>query len=415
LRTNRIDIWLLSAILILVIIGIVMMHSVSAYESYKIMEGKYGDLCFDPDSGINCNNHFYAKHLKHIFLGLVVFVFGMAIPISTVSFVKRISLGLFVLAFILLIALFIPGVAAEYGTARSWIDIPFLPSIQPSEIMKLGIIFYLASWMEKKENEVRSFEHGFLPFVILLTLAIFPIALQPDFGSLLVIGMIAVSMFFIAGGNLGQIFAGGALASLVAWPVVISHQYIYNRIFAFLDPESADVDYLHQIKQALMTIGSGGQWGVGVGNSGQRFGWLPEIESDTIFSAAAEELGFYRVVILLIGSFMIIAWRGFRIAERSNDRFTKLVATGITAWIVFQALINILVNLNMMPNTGITLPFVSYGGSSLIMLFFASGILLHISMLQNESQYFYKRRTLSTGNQTPRSRAPANRLRYRYN
>jgi cell division protein FtsW len=166
---------------------------------------------------------------------------------------------------------------------------------------------------------------------------------------------------------------------------------------AFFSPEIEGMeDQLYHITQSKITVGSGEIWGVGIGESGQRYGWLPEIQSDSIFAAAGEELGFIRMIIL-VGAFVLIAWRGFHIAEHSNDRFSKLLATGITAWISFQALINMAVTLDLMPLTGITLPFISYGGSSLFSLMFASGILIHISMNQTESKYFYKRAKVKRG------------------
>lgn len=384
---EKIDRWLLFSVIGLVIFGIAMISSVSVYGSYKLMVRVHGEEYCAPDSGVNCNNFYWRKHVTHVALSIPVFMLALFIP---TRFYRKISLGFFVLAFFLLLAIFLEGIGNDYGTASRWINVPFLPSIQPSEIIKIAIVFYLAVWMEKKENEVRTLEYGFLPFVILLTVSIFPLALQPDFGSVLVIGMIAVSMFFVAGANLLHIFGGGIIASLIAWPIVLSHQYIRERFLAYLDLESAALETGFQIKQSLIAVGSGEIWGVGSGSSGQRYGWLPEVQSDTIFAAAAEELGFIRILIL-VGAFAVIAWRGFLIAERTNDRFSKLVATGITAWIVFQALINICVTLAMLPLTGLTLPFISYGGSSLMTLMFASGVLLHISMNQSDVNYFYKR------------------------
>ncbi len=254
--------------------------------------------------------------------------------------------------------------------------------------------------MEKREQEVRTFQGGFVPFLILLGVTTFPIALQPDFGAVLVIGMIAVCMFFIAGGNLTHIFGGGMiitfLLSLTFLTATCNENqrdklcYIKERFEAFSNP---NVESNYQVQQSLITTGSGELWGVGIGRSRQSWGHLPEAQSDTIFAVAAEELGFFRVILLIL-LFAIISWRGFRIAERAEDRFSKLVATGITAWIVFQALINIYVTLSLFPVTGINLPFISYGGTSLLTLVFISGILLQISLTQNEETYFYNRRRL---------------------
>ena len=374
------------------IFGIVTISSVSVYESYKLMSKIYGAAHCDPETGFNCNAFYLNKHILHTFLSFGAFAIGLFLPLG---FYRLISLPFFIFSFLLLFVVFSKNFGSNWGTAQSWINVPFLPSIQPSEIMKLAIIFYLALWLEKKESEVQSFNHGFLPFVILLCAAIFPLALQPDFGSILVIGAIAVTMFFVAGGSFWQIFGGGAIASLIAWPVILSHKYILQRFLAFLNPQTAELGAGFQIKQSLIAVGSGGIWGVGVGNSQQRFGWLPEVQSDTVFAAMCEELGFFRIIFIL-GIFVFIAHRGFKIAENCENRFAKILAIGIVAWISFQTLINIAVTLALFPLTGITLPFISAGGSSLLALMFAAGILVQISA-QNLSTFSPKiRRSFST-------------------
>jgi cell division protein FtsW len=388
----KIDKALAAAVFFLVIFGVVTMSSVSVYESYKLMTKINGtDFCA-PESGVNCNSFYLNKHILHALLSFAICAVGFIFP---TAFFRQISLPLFIASFGLLFVVFSKNFGSDWGTAQSWINVPFLPSIQPSEIMKLAIIFYLALWLEKKESAVQSFEHGFLPFVILLILAIFPLALQPDFGSILVIGAIAVSMFFVAGGNFWQIFGGGILASFVAWPVILSHEYILKRFLSFLNPDAAELGAGFQIKQSLIAVGSGGFWGVGVGNSQQRFGWLPEVQSDTVFAAMAEELGFFRII-LILGIFAFISWRGFLVAQKTENRFDKILAAGITAWLAFQTLINIAVTLALFPLTGITLPFISAGGSSLLALMFAAGILLRISATDgsggNLSRRHFRRR-----------------------
>ncbi|MCT4592597.1 MAG: putative lipid II flippase FtsW [Candidatus Gracilibacteria bacterium] len=390
---EKIDRWLFFTIIGLVIFGVVMISSVSTYESFNLMVKIHGQEYCAPETGNNCNSFYLVNHIIRVILSLGLFFLGIFAP---VKFYKKIAPGFFLLSWILLVSLFIKGIGSDYGTAKSWIDVPFLPSIQPSEIMKLAIIFYFALWLERKEKEVKTFEGGFLPFVILLSLALAPIALQPDFGSVLVIGAISVCMLIVAGGRFLHIVTGGTIASLIAWPIILSHDYIRDRFLAFLHPDSNSPDMqdaLFQIKQSLIAVGSGKFWGVGVGESGQRNGWLPEIQGDTIFAAAAEELGFIRIAIF-IGAFFLIAYRGLMIGEKTNDRFLKLVAVGITSWVVCQALINICVTIALMPLTGITLPFISYGGTSLLMMMFASGILLNISMERESGRFFYKKSRL---------------------
>jgi cell division protein FtsW len=187
-----------------------------------------------------------------------------------------------------------------------------------------------------------------------------------------------MSLFFIAGGNLLHIFFGTFIASLFAWPVVLSHEYIRLRLLSFLDHTIDPQGAGYQIKQALMTIGSGQWFGVGFGKSVQKFGYLPEVQGDTIFAIASEELGFVFIV-LFISLFLFIAFKGYMVALRAPDRFSKLLATGVTSWIFVQSFLHISVNLAIFPLTGVTLPFVSYGGTSLLIMAFASGVLLNIS------------------------------------
>jgi cell division protein FtsW len=278
----------------------------------------------------------------------------------------------------LLASLFLPGIGANYGTSTSWINLPFIPSLQPAEFVKLALIFYLAVWMEKRQEHVRSFQYGFLSFTAIMGLVVILLAFQPDFGSVLVISVVAASMFFAAGGNLLHIIGGAFMAALAAYPIIMSKEYIRNRFTAFLDPTIDPLNISFQIKQALIAIGSGGLFGVGFGKSIQKFGYLPEVQGDTIFAATAEELGFIWIA-LLVMLFGFIAYRGYSIADRAPNRFMMLVAVGITSWFTFQAIINIGVNVAILPLTGLTLPFISYGGSSLLANMMGAGLLLNIS------------------------------------
>ncbi|MBI2117907.1 FtsW/RodA/SpoVE family cell cycle protein, partial [Candidatus Peregrinibacteria bacterium] len=258
-------------------------------------------------------------------------------------------------------------------------------SLQPSEFLKLSLVFYLSVWLQKREQLIGTFREGFLPFASLLLLSTIPIALQPDLGSFLVLGAIAGVLFFIAGGNVLHLFLGGGLASIFGLPFILHEEYIRNRFRVFLFPDSPTIGETigFQIQQALIAIGSGGMFGLGYGKSIQKFGYLPEVQADMIFSAMAEELGFFRLLIIFI-LYALFVWRGLRIARFAPDRFGFLVATGITAWIASQTLINFAVNLSLFPLTGLTLPFISYGGSSLVTSLAAVGILLNISTYSTE-------------------------------
>jgi cell division protein FtsW len=301
---------------------------------------------------------------------------------------------------ILLVLLFIPGIGNDYGTARSWLQLGlFAP--QPSEFLKLTLVFYLAVWLQKKESLISTFQEGFVPFVILLCLSTFLVAVQPDLGSFLVFSVVACTMFFVAGGNIFHLFLGGGAAGLLGLPIILNKEYVRNRFTVFLHIlfNSNDQAYREgigfQVYQALIAIGSGGLFGVGYGKSIQKFGYLPEVQSDTIFAAMAEELGFLRLLIVL-SLYGIFVYRGLRIARNAPDRFGLLVATGITTGIAFQTILNVCVNLSLFPITGITLPFISYGGSSLVTTLAAVGVLINISMHSTQEEASVRRKSRQT-------------------
>jgi len=247
-------------------------------------------------------------------------------------------------------------------------------------------------WLQKREQLIGTWKEGFVPFATLLSLSTILVAIQPDLGSFLVLTSIAVVMFFVAGGNIGHVILGGTMAGILGLPLILQKDYIRNRFRAFLSPSDPSISETigFQIKQALIAIGSGGAFGVGYGKSVQKFGYLPEVQADTIFAAMAEELGFFRLLII-VSMFGIFIWRGYKIAREAPDRFGFLVATGITTWIAFQTVLNISVNLSLFPLTGITLPFISYGGSSLMSLLIAVGVLLNISMHSTQAAAFARR------------------------
>jgi cell division protein FtsW len=383
---HKYDTLLLGVTIGLTLFGLAMIASVSVFESFQITSRLVRDGSLDEP-----NNAFYLwRNFWHVVTGLGLMCFLATVPYRLW---EKLALPIFAFSLILLMALFIPGLGADYGTARSWLDIgPF--SMQPSEFMKLSLILYLAVWLQKREQLVQTLEQGFLPFAILLASTTFLVALQPDLGSVLVLTSIAVTMFFIAGGNVFHIFVGGAISALVSLPLILSKSYIRARFLAFLRPDDPTISETigFQINQALIAVGSGRLFGQGYGKSIQKFGYLPEVQSDTIFAAMGEELGFFRMMIIM-GLFSIIVLQGFKIARNAPDRFGLLVAAGITSWLGFQIVINIFVNLSLMPLTGITLPLISYGGSSHWATLAAIGILLNISAYSTEEKVKKRRRT----------------------
>lgn len=372
------DVLLLGITIVLTLFGLAMISSVSVFESYQLTQRLTLQGLRDGPS----NSFYLWRSFRHVLFGFGAMGITMLIPYRLW---QKLAFPLFVATLLLLVALFIPGLRAEWGTSQSWLRMGPL-SMQPSELLKLTLVFYLALWLQKRTQLISTWKDGFVPFATLLSLSTILVALQPDLGSFLVLSSIAVVMFFVAGGNIFHVLLGGTMAGILGLPLILQKEYIRNRFRAFLNPEdpafSETIGF--QIKQALIAIGSGGAFGVGYGKSVQKFGYLPEVQADTIFAAMAEELGFLRLLIILT-MFGMFIWRGYRIAREAPDRFGFLVATGITTWIAFQTILNIAVNLALFPLTGITLPFISYGGSSLLSLLIAVGVLLNISMYSTEA------------------------------
>lgn len=387
---RRADFLLLGIALGLSLFGLAMIASVSVYQSYQLTQRFVEAGSWEAPS-----NAFYLwRSFVHMLVALCALGLTSIIPYHVW---QRHARTLFLLNMGLLLMLFIPGLGNEYGTARSWLHLWFF-SVQPSEFLKLTLVFYLAVWLQKKESSIATFQEGFIPFVLLLCISTFFVAMQPDLGSFLVFSVIASVMFFVAGGNVLHLILGAAAAGFLGLPIILNKEYVRNRFTVFLHillhPD--DMTYREgigfQVYQALIAIGSGGLFGVGYGKSIQKFGYLPEVQSDTIFAAMAEELGFLRLLIVL-GLYGIFVYRGLRVARNAPDRFGLLVATGITAGIAFQTLLNICVNLSLFPITGLTLPFISYGGSSLLSTLAAVGVILNISMHSTQEDVSIRRRT----------------------
>ncbi len=244
--------------------------------------------------------------------------------------------------------------------------------------MKLAVIFYLASWFERKKEAESNFWFGILPPILVTGLAVALIIAQPDLGTAAVVAMIVFAVLFAAGARLPYlgVISGFGIAAL--WFLVKLSPSRAARIITFLDPSLDPRGIGYHINQAVLAIGSGGFWGYGYAASRQKHNYLPEPIGDSIFAVMAEELGFLRIV-LLVGAFAALGILGIRIAKGAPDKFGQLTAIGITSWIVLQALINIGAISGLLPLTGITLPFISYGGSSMLSLCIAVGVILNIS------------------------------------
>ena len=381
---RRMDLLLLGIAVGLTLFGLAMIASVSVFQSYQLTESLVKRGLSDAPT----NAFSLWRSSFPVLLGIVAMFVTSMIPYRLW---ERYARTLFFATVLLLLAVFVPALRNDYGTSRSWLMIGGF-SFQPAEFLKLTLVFYLSVWLQKREQLIGTLKEGFVPFAILLVLSTFLVAIQPDLGSFLVLSSIAVVMFFIAGGSIIHLLMGGFLAAVMGLPMILQEDYVRDRFRAFLyagDPTiSENIGF--QIKQALIAIGSGGAFGVGYGKSIQKFGYLPEVQGDMIFAAMSEELGFFRLLIIL-SMYAIFVIRGYKIAREAPDRFGFLVATGITTWIAFQTLVNISVNLSLFPLTGLTLPFISYGGSSLLMLMVGVGILLNISMHSTEEALAVRR------------------------
>ncbi len=291
---------------------------------------------------------------------------------------QRFVVPIFILALILLILVFIPGFGTTvYGAAR-WVELGPL-SFQPSEVMKFSIILYLSAWLSGRgQKKTSDFYEGLVPFLALLSVVGFLIIKQPDTGTLGLIFLISLAIFFASGANIMHIFSLFAGGFLFLFILIKVAPYRMQRFLVFMNPDHDPLGFGYQMTQALLAIGSGGIFGVGLGQSRQKFNYLPEPVTDSVFAILGEELGLMGTVIV-VGLFLFLAWRGVRIALGAPDEFGRLLAIGIVSWVVLQAFINISAITGLIPLTGIPLPFISYGGTSLAVLLAAMGILLNIS------------------------------------
>ncbi len=359
-KSKKIDTTLLYILFGLLFFGLVMIASAGVAYS----KTRFGDP------------YFFFKHqlFYGILPGLVILYIVQKIDYS---FWKKISFPFFVLSLICLILVFVPGIGTKIYGASRWIQLgPF--SFQPSEMLKLSLILYLAAWLENRTESIRDFYEGLLPFSAIVAIVSLLLVKQPDVGTLGVIVLISMSIYFISGAKLFHLFLMGGLGMVVLYIVVKLEPYRADRFMVFLHPELDPRGIGYQINQALLAIGSGGIFGVGIGHSLQKFNYLPEPVGDSIFAIIGEELGLVGAVFLVV-LFLMFAMRGLRVAREAPDRFGKLVAVGIVSWIIFQAFINISAISGIIPLTGIPLPFISYGGTSIIFLMIAAGILLNIS------------------------------------
>jgi len=354
------DFALVGVTIILITLGVLILTSISASLSFE----RFG------------NTYYYLKH--QFLIGILPgIIFGFLAYFISLKFFKKNIIFFLLISLFLLGLVFVPKIGVSLGGAKRWIKIgPIL--IQPSEFLKITFLVYLASWLAGRVSPEKEWNQTLIAFLIIIAILSLFLIFQPDIGTLGIIIAFSIIMYFLADTPIWHVVLI-ILIGIIALVILVKvAPYRAARILVFLNPDADPMGMGYQIKQSLIAVGSGGISGLGLGMSRQKFGFVPQTMSDSIFAIFAEESGFIGSIILVI-LFLFFAWRGFRITKASEDRFQKILAAGITSWILIQAFINIGSMIGLMPLTGVPLPFISYGGSHFLTEFIGVGLLLNIS------------------------------------
>ncbi|OPX22632.1 MAG: putative lipid II flippase FtsW [Candidatus Latescibacteria bacterium 4484_107] len=352
------------SILTLVTLGLVVVGAVMVYSSSSVLA----------EARFTGSGFFFKRHLVRAFLGVVVMF--LVARINYHLFI-RFSKALLFAGLALLMVLWIQKIAHSGNNARRWIRLLGI-SFQPSDLVKLALVIYTADSLARKQDRIRSFVDGLLPYLLLYGFSMALIVVQPDLGTAVTIGVVLLIMLFVGRVRLSHIVGVGLASVPILYALIFWVGYRKDRIAAFLHRGDHVEDVSYQIHQSLIALSSGGIGGVGLGKSTQKLLFLPEPHTDFVFSIIGEEFGLLGTLIVL-SLFLILLWRGMRIARNARDLEGFFLATGITAMICVYALFNIGVATAVLPTTGLPLPFVSYGGSSLLLTLVGVGILLSIS------------------------------------
>jgi cell division protein FtsW len=355
----RFDFILLIVTLALVGVGIVMVYSTSAIMAGERFQDPY---------------YFLKKQAVFAGIGFILMIFTLFVPYTIL---KRLAYPILIVSVLLLVAVLIPGIGYRAGGAMRWLKVQSL-SFQPSEFAKLGLVIFLAYFLTKKDEKIRSFSFGFLPTVLLSGLVVVLVAKEPDLGAALFLSAMVFLLLFVSGARV--IYMAGAL--LLTIPVVyyllMNVGYRYKRLMSFIRPWNDPTGTSFQIIQSFLSFGSGGLFGLGLGEGRQKLFFLPAPHTDFIFSVIGEELGLVGAMVVVL-LFFVFTVRGIQIGLSLDDRFGAYLALGVTLMISLQAVINMAVVLGLFPTKGLTLPFISYGGTSLITNLVGVGIILHLS------------------------------------
>lgn len=339
---------ILLLVLIFVCVGILIVYDVSIAESLSL----YGDKFFVA-----------RQQLLRAFLGVVGLFVAWRIP---TGLWKKAGLGIFLSALVLLVLVLIPGIGSVISGAKRWIVVGPIP-FQPSELMKIGLIFYLASWLTKPRR--------FQSFLLLIGIVFGLIMLEPDLGSGIVLLLIALSMYFVSGKPIKHFvwFFGVGFIGILG--LIILSPYRMQRLTTYINPDSDPQGKSYHIRQITIALGNGGLFGQGLGKSRQKYQYIPEAMTDSIFAIVAEEIGFVGCGIIIFGYILLFSRMATRVSELKEGE-ERLIGAGIASWLAAQTLVNLGSVVALIPLTGVPLPFISYGGSSLIIILAAVGIFL---------------------------------------
>lgn len=358
MKRHAMDLSLFVTVILLLVIGVMMVFSSSFYVAMSQWQDKY---------------YFFYKDLKFALAGMVIMIVVAMVPYR----IYRKFAPMLLVGSLILLGLVLTPVGTTINGAQRWIFIGSI-SIMPSEVAKICAIIFTAHSLTNNRHSIKKFTVGVLPYLALIGVYFGLIILQPNLSTAITIALIIMSMVFVAGARLDQLIGLAILGAGAFVGFAFSADYRRARVMAFLDPFEYADGAGWQVIQSLYALGSGGLFGVGIGQSIQNKLYIPEPQNDFIFATVGEEFGFIGCV-LVIMLFFILIYRGVKIAIQAPDMFGSLIATGIVAMISFQVMINISVATSSMPVTGIPLPFISFGGSSLLILMGCMGILLNIS------------------------------------
>ena len=350
---RRFDLVLASSVILLSLFGLLMIYDASSYVAFRDFHDKY---------------HYIKDQAVWLGLGYTALIFFSLFDYKKLYYF---SIPILIGAIVLLVAVFVPGLTVYALGARRWVNFGFFV-LQPAEFVKLALAVYLSAWFSKKE------QGRFLAFALLIGMVLGLVMLQPDTGTASIIMLEALVAYFLSGGSIMHFILAFPVLAAAGLVLVKLEPYRAARLATFLNPGGNLQSTSYHVRQILIALGSGGLTGLGIGNSLQKYAYLPENTTDSIFAIIAEEFGFIGSVVLIL-LFAVVIWRGFLIAAGARDTFGKLLAATIASYLGAQIVINLSAMTALIPLTGIPLPFISYGGSAFVVNMTAIGILLNIS------------------------------------